>query len=89
MNGLALDAMLLDAKVEHRRRDVGDSEWRHRNTWHARATRNGNPELGGKLRSDGMESEGQDRSGRPPRPTTAVATARSWCSVVRIDRAKR
>ena len=61
MHGLSLHAMLLDAKVEHCRRDVDDPEGRPRKTRHSRATRNGNPNVGRKLRSDVVESKGRDQ----------------------------
>jgi hypothetical protein len=66
-NGMALDAMLLDAKIEHSRGDVDYSERRRRNTRHTGATRNGNPDLGWKLRSDVMKSEGRDQADYRPR----------------------
>ena len=61
-NGLSLDAMLLDSKIEHGWRDVDDSEWRRRKTRHARAARNGNPDLGRKLSSDVMEAESGNKA---------------------------
>src|SRR4249920_2189831 len=57
-NSLALEAMLLDAKIEHGWGDVDYPKRRRRNARHTRATRNGNPDLGRKLRSDVVESEG-------------------------------
>ena len=61
-NRLSLDAMLLDSKLEHGRRDVDDSERRRRKTRHARAARNGDPHLGGKLSSDVMEAQSGDKT---------------------------
>jgi hypothetical protein len=57
-NGLALDAMFLDAKIEHGRGDVDYPKRRRRNARHTRAARNGNPDFSRKLRSDVVESEG-------------------------------
>ena len=57
-NGLAFESMLLDAKVEDGRGDVDYPKRRRRNARHTRATRNGNPDLSRKLRSDVVESEG-------------------------------
>ena len=66
-NRLALDAMLLDAKIEHGRGDVDYSKRRHRNARHTCATRNGNPDLGWKLRSDVMKLQGRDQADHRPR----------------------
>jgi hypothetical protein len=62
MNGLALDAMLLDAKIENSRGDVDYPKRRNRNTWHTGAARNSDPDLGGKLRSDVVKSEGGNQA---------------------------
>jgi hypothetical protein len=59
---LSLDATLLDANIEHGRRDVDDSNRRRRKTGHACTTRNGNPHLGGKLSSDVVETKGRDEA---------------------------
>src|SRR5262249_32274774 len=61
-NGLVLDAVLLDAKIEHGSGNVNDPKRRRRNARHTRTTRNGNPDLGWKVRSDVMESEGRDQA---------------------------
>jgi hypothetical protein len=64
---LALDAMLLDAEVEHGCGDVYDSNRRSRNAWYTGATRNGDPNLAWKLRSDVVKSEGRDQTDHRPR----------------------
>ena len=61
-NGQALDAMLLDAEIEHSRGDVAHAKRRCRQAWHPRPTRNGNPDFGWKLRSDVVNSEGRDQA---------------------------
>jgi hypothetical protein len=59
--------MFLDAKIENGRRNVDHSKRQRRNTRHARATRNGDPDLGWKLRSDVMESKGRNQADDRPR----------------------
>lgn len=50
-NCLPLNAMLLDAKVEHGRRDVDCSKRRRREARHTRAAWHSNPDLGRELRA--------------------------------------
>ncbi|HEX5476185.1 MAG TPA: hypothetical protein VFX12_16115 [Vicinamibacterales bacterium] len=65
-NGLAFDAMLLNAKSKHGCGNVDDPQRRCRYARHTRATGNGNPDFGWKLRSDVMEPEGRDQADHRP-----------------------
>jgi hypothetical protein len=61
-NCLSLDAILLDAKVEHGRRDVDYSKRRRRKAWHTRAPRDGEPDFIRKLRPDVVEPKRRDEA---------------------------
>jgi hypothetical protein len=63
---LAFDAMFLDAKIENGRRHVYRSKRQRRNTRHARAARDGDPDLSRELRSDVVESERGDEANHRP-----------------------
>ena len=65
-NGLAFDAMLLNAKSKHGCGNVDSPQRRCRHAWHTRATGNGNPDFGWQLRSDVRESEGRDQADHGP-----------------------
>src|SRR5262249_41135889 len=64
--GIPLDPMLFDAEIEDGSGDVDDSERRRRHAWYSRATRNGDPDLGRKLRSDVVESERRNQADHRP-----------------------
>ena len=52
------EVVLLDAHVEHRRRDIDDSKWRRLESRHTRPAPDGNPDLMRKLSADPMKAEG-------------------------------